>query len=76
MKNLQNNQKSNATPMGYDTLLATGTDEILKLTQEISTWTYLAETLTQEHQQSVRSEIMAKVRNMQLQLKELRSACC
>ena len=59
-----------------NTVLATGTDEILKLTQEISTWTYLAETLTQEHQQNVRSEIMAKVRNMKLQLNELQSACC
>ena len=59
-----------------NTVLATGTDEILKLTQEINTWKYLAETLTQEHQQSVRSEIMAKVRNMQLRLKELQSACC
>lgn len=59
-----------------NTLLATGTAEILKLVEEISTWSYLAETLTQEHQQSVRIEIMAKVRNMQLQLKELQSACC
>lgn len=59
-----------------NTLLATGTAEILKLTQEISTWAYLADMLTQEHQQNIRSEIMAKVRNMKLQLKELKSACC
>lgn len=71
-------QTDSKKPQGNkaNTLLATGTEEILKLTQEISTWKYLAETLTQEHQQNVRSEIMAKVRNMQLQLKELQSACC
>lgn len=71
-------QTDSNEPQGNEanTLLANGTDEILKLTQEISTWKYLAEGLTQEHQQNVRSEIMAKVRNMQLQLKELQSACC
>jgi len=43
-----------------------------QLTQEISTWKYLAGTLTQEHQQNVRTEIMAKVRNLELMLKELK----
>ena len=72
MENLSESKKGNET----STLLATGTAEILKLVEEISTWSYLAETLTQEHQQSVRIEIMAKVRNMQLRLKELQSTCC
>lgn len=32
-----------------------------KLQSEISTWEYLASTLTQEHQQSVKAEILRKV---------------
>jgi len=46
--------------------------EELDLMQEILTWEYLANTLTQEHQQSVRNEIMCKVDNLKEQLKQLR----
>ena len=47
------------------------TAEKQKLVQEISTWKYLSTTLTQEHQQNIKSEILAKVDNLKLQLKEL-----
>lgn len=49
-------------------------DEILKLTQEKSTWLFLAEGLTQEHQQSVKLDILRKVDNLQSQINELKRA--
>ena len=42
----------------------------LQLIHEISTWEYLASTLTQDHQQSVKSEILAKVESMKYKLSE------
>jgi hypothetical protein len=44
--------------------------DTLILIQEISTWEYLAGTLTQDHQQGVRFEIMSKVDAMKHLLKE------
>jgi hypothetical protein len=49
-------------------------DEILKLTQEKSTWLFLADGLTQEHQQSVKLDILRKVDNLQSQINELKRA--
>lgn len=49
-------------------------DEILKLTQEKSTWLFLAEGLTQKHQQSVKHDILRKADNLQLQINELKLA--
>lgn len=46
-------------------------DEILKLTQEKSTWLFLADGLTQEHQQSVKLDILRKVDNLQSQIDAL-----
>ena len=41
-----------------------------KLKSEIETWTYLAGTLTQEHQKSVKNEILRKVDNLKEILKD------
>lgn len=41
-----------------------------KIRSEIETWKYLASSLTQEHQQSVKSEILTKVKYLESQLKE------
>ena len=42
-----------------------------EIRQQISTWKYLAEGLTQEHQQSVRNDILRKVENLEDQLKAI-----
>lgn len=42
------------------------------LVQEISTWKFIAEGLTQEHQQSIRADIERRVSNLQQELKELK----
>ena len=44
-----------------------------RLSQEIGTWEYLAEGLTQPHQQSVKLEILAKVRDMKEILTETKA---
>jgi len=41
-----------------------------KLIQEMETWKYLATTLTQEHQQSVKYQILNKVDNIKLSIEE------
>ena len=42
-----------------------------KIREEISTWSYLAETLIYEHQQDVQYAILRKVENLKAELKEL-----
>ena len=49
-------------------------DEILKLTEEKSTWLFLADGLTQEHQQSIRLDLLRKADNIQCQIDELKRA--
>ena len=36
----------------------------LKIDQEISTWTFLANTLNQDHQQGVKSEILLTIKKL------------
>ena len=45
---------------------------ILKLTENICTWEFLADGLTQDHQQSVKNEILTKVNAMKKHLKDLK----
>ena len=49
-------------------------DEILKLTEEKSNWQFLADGLTQEHQQSMKNDLLRKVDNIQWQIDELERA--
>lgn len=44
---------------------------VSKVQSEISTWEFLASTLTQEHQQNVKADILRNVRSLKQHLKEI-----
>lgn len=47
-------------------------DERGDVINEISTWEYLASTLTQSHQQNIKDEILSKVKQLKNKLCKLR----
>lgn len=48
-------------------------NKLKEIREEISTWKYLASTLTQPHQQNVKFEINNKIANLEALLTQLRN---